>query len=151
MQQQLGLATAPAANTFGSLREPALRYSLLKRDANSQDFVPVSEADLKPGDLVRLQVLVNTPGNLILTRLNESGEWQRIAEAAAQIKSPTNFPDTPIQVEASAQRYRLTLDTVGPQAKVVGGIAGVPPREMRAAAGTASVPATIEITLQGKP
>ena len=147
-------AKAPVVNALASLQEPALKYSLLKRGVSGQVFAPASVADLQRGDLVRFQVSTTVPGNLILSRLDEAGEWQRITEVAVLANSGYTIPDLPIQVQASAQKYRLALETSAAKAETLGGIAGGPKRAMRAASSVPSSPpaaASIEISIPGKP
>jgi len=153
-QDRVALASPAVAKALSGAPQPLLRYSLLKRHSNDSNFVPAADAELKPGDLVRIQVSATLPGQITLTRLNETGEWQRIADVAVVAKSSYTIPDSPIQVTATSQRYRLTLETSLPQAGIVGGIAGGPKREMRAAsaaqATVAAPPAVVEITIGGK-
>ena len=155
MQDRIALANAPAAEAIGNLRAPLLRYALLKLDPGGKDFRAVSEADLKPGDLVRLQVSATLPGQLRLSHLDQTGEWQRVADLAVQANSGYTIPDSPIQVMDNSQKYRLTLETSGPQAQTLTGIAGGPERAMRAASAqsTTSAPAAasvVEITIGSK-
>ena len=153
-QDRVALASPAVAKALSGAPQPLLRYSLLKRHSNDSNFVPAADAELKPGDLVRIQVSATLPGQITLTRLNETGEWQRIADVAVVANSSYTIPDSPIQVTATSQRYRLTLETSLPQAGIVGGIAGGPKREMRAAsaaqATVAAPPAVVEITIGGK-
>lgn len=144
-------AVATGADAVGSLKAPLLRYFVLKGE--NGNFAPTPEAELKPGDQVHLQVSATLPGQLTLSRLDEAGEWQRIADVGVLANSGYTIPDSPIQVTATAQRYRLTLETSLPQAGTVGGIAGGPKRAMRAASAAqsaASAPAVVEITIGGK-
>lgn len=153
-QQEAGAPTAGRMQTIGSLRAPLLRYSLLKRESSGKDFTAVSEADLKPGDLVRLQVSATLPGQLTLLRLDQADEWQRVADLAVVANSAYTIPDSPIQVTDNSQKYRLTLETFVPQTQLGSGIAGGPKRAMRAASAAStsaptatSGPAVIEITI----
>lgn len=151
-QDQVALASAPVAKAVGGAPQPLLRYSLLKSEANDKNFARTSDAELKPGDFVRLQVSAALAGQLTLSRLDDAGQWQRLAEISALPNSSYTMPDSPIEVTATARRYRLTLEAPLPQAGIVGGIAGGPKREMRAAAqAAAAAPAVVEITIGGKP
>jgi hypothetical protein len=152
-QDQVALASAPVAKTVSGSLEPLLRYSLLKLESNEKKFAPASDAELKPGDFVRLQVSAALAGQLTLSRLDDAGQWQRMADISALANSRYTIPDSPIEVTATTQRYRLTLETSPPQAGIVGAIAGGPKREMRAASAaqaTIAAPAVVEITIGGK-
>ncbi len=153
-QDRVALARAPVTKAVSGSLEPLLRYSLLKRESNDKNFGLASDAELKPGDFVRLQVSATLPGQLTLTRQDDAGRWQRMADISALANSSYTIPDSPIEVTATPQRYRLTLETFPPQAGIVGGIAGGPKREMRAAsaaqAPVAAPPAVVEITIGGK-
>lgn len=152
-QDRVALASAPVAKAVSGAPQPLLRYTLLKRESADKNFPLTSDAELKPGDLVRIEVSATLPGQITLTRLDETGEWQRIANVAIVANTGYTIPDSPIQVTATSQRYRLTLETPLPQAGIVGGIAGGPKREMRAASAaqaTIAPPAVVEITIGGK-
>jgi hypothetical protein len=153
VQDRIALANAPAAQVIGSLQAPLLRYSLVKLETGSKDYTGVSEADLKPGDLVRLQVSATLPGQLRLSRLDQTGEWQRVADVAVVANSGYTIPDSPIQVTDTSQKYRLTLETLGHQTQITTGIPGGPKRAMRAASAAQSAtsePAVVEITIGSK-
>jgi hypothetical protein len=133
-----------AALSTGAITTSSLHYSFLKRDPNTNNFAPEAQADLKPGDLVRIQVSPAIPGRVILSRRNDSGEWQSVAEVTASANSTYVIPDTPIPVPAETQRYRLTLDPFVPLAK---------DSESRAKTTAQTAPAAavvIEISLGGK-
>jgi len=156
VEDRIALAPAPAAKAIGSLQAPLLRYSLVKLETGSKDLTAVSEADLKSGDLVRLQVSAALPGQLTLSHLDQTGEWQRVADLAVLANSGYTIPDSPIQVTADSQKYRLTLEMFGPQTQMVTGVPGGPKRAMRAAsaaqsttssAAASSGPAVVEITI----
>jgi len=154
-QAQNRVATTLTTGTvgIGAPRGPLLRYSLLKRESSGNDFVTISEAELKPGDLVRLEVSATLPGQLTLSRLDQTGEWQRVADVAVLANSGYTIPDSPIQVTAIPQKYRLTLETFVPQAQLGTGIAGGPKRAMRAASAApsaTSAPPVVEITIGAK-
>ncbi len=152
-QDRIALANAPAAQTLGTLQAPLLRYSLLRLETGGKNLGPVSEVDLKPGDLVRLQVSTALAGQLRLSRLDQTGEWQRVADVTVSANSGYTIPESPIQVTDNSQKYRLTLETTVPQAQILTGIEGGPKRAMRAASAaqsTTSAPAVVEITIGGK-
>lgn len=153
VQDRIALANAPPARVMGSLQGPLLRYSLVRLDTRSKDYTAVSDADLKPGDLVRLEVSAALPGQVRLSHLDQTGEWQRVTDIAVQANSGYPIPDSPIQVTDNSQKYRLTLEMLGPQAQTLTGIAGGPKRTMRAASAaqsTPSGPTVVEITIGGK-
>jgi len=108
-QVSIGAGAAPAVS--GSL-SPPLRYSLLKRAASGTD-TPVSEADLKPGDIVRISVSVGVPGSLALFERDASGELRQVFPIAGQnasVAANSSFTiDWPIAIAASAENFRLTL------------------------------------------
>jgi len=133
------LSTGAKVNTA-----TALHYSWLKRDANTNSFASESEADLEPGDLVRIQVSTTVAGRVILSRRNDSGEWQNVAEVTASANSTYAIPDAPIPVSGEAQRFRLTLDPVVPLAK------DSESRTKTLAQTASPAPVSIEITLGGK-
>jgi len=152
-QDQVALASAPVAKAVSGAPQPLLRYSLLKRASNDSNFAPATDAQFKPGDFVRLQVSAALPGQLTLSRLDDAGQWQRVAGIEALANSIYTIPDSPMEVTAAPQRFRLTLEPSAPQAGIVGGIAGGPKREMRAASAAqaaVAAPAVVEITIGGK-
>jgi hypothetical protein len=146
---QLSQRSPLAANRFSALSTGAkanpastLHYSWLKRDPSTNNFVP--EADLKPGDLVRMQVSTAVPGRVILSRRNDAGEWQNVAEVTATANSTYAIPEMPITVPGEAQRFRLTLDASLTLAK------DSETRAKSAARAEPAAPVVLEITLGGK-
>ena len=132
---------------------PLLRYSLLKQEVNAKESVLAPERDLKPGDLVRFQVLAGTAGHLTLSRLDETGQWQPVADTTVRANTASTIPDSPIQVPATPQKYRLTLLRSATQVQTIGGVAGAGTRNAIRAArdteSTVSAPVVVEITLGG--
>jgi hypothetical protein len=93
---------------------PAVRYALLKRDADGT-YQPLSAgAGLKPGDAVRLSVVPITSGYLSLSRQDASGEWKRVYPETGPglaVATSENYtiPASPIDVSDTNQNFRLTL------------------------------------------
>jgi hypothetical protein len=93
---------------------PPVRYTLLKR-AQDGTYQPLSPgAGLKAGDAVRLRVLPNTSGYLLLSRQDATGEWTRIFPAAGPgiaVAANANYeiPASPIDVTNADQTLRITL------------------------------------------
>ena len=141
-QNRVALTSMPAAKA--ALRESILRYSLLKHGPDN-NFAPASAAELQIGDLVRLEVSATQSGQLTLSRRGEAGQWQHVADLAVQANSAYKIPETPIQVTAAAQTYRLTLAASGAQPQIVGGIGGVAPPILGA-----GVPAMLDITISAR-
>ena len=143
-RDQLALAYAPAAS---------LTYSVLKRDPNTQGFIPVSGTGLKPGDLVRFQVSAPTAGRLVLSSLNDSGQAQPLSEMDVQANSAYTIPDAPIPATLAPQRFRLTLRPPNPAPETVGSIAGAggAMRTMSAPQAKAAAPPSLQITVVAKP
>ena len=156
MQAQSQVAsTARQARLVASSRTPRLRYTLLKSDTNSKDYSPVQEADLKAGDLIRFQVFAPVAGHVTLSRLDQAGDWEHLADFAVLANSTYRIPDSPIIVPREARRFRLTLGPMIPQAQVVGGIAtGIggdnPARRSTSESQAVATPSMIEFTLGGK-
>jgi hypothetical protein len=148
MQNGVAPAIATGSAAIAGFPEPQIRYSLLKRTGVT--FAPVQEAGLKPGDLVRFDVSATKPGQLVLSRFDDSGKWVRIADLAVAAGAGYTFPDPPIQVTGAPQRYRLALETFGAQPQIVGDISGGPKQAMRAASAAQFAPAVVEITIAGK-
>lgn len=153
MTAQLGAVTGGAVNSYVG---PLLHYSLLRREANGTDVPLAPAADLKAGDLVRLSVSTGTPGNLALYQLDAAGQWNRVSGATVAANSTTVLPDSPIQIQSNAQRFRLTLSRIVPQSQNAAGIGGGGGGKKDAArAEPATVaapyaPLVIELTLAGK-
>jgi hypothetical protein len=93
---------------------PAVRYALLKRDADG-NYQPLSAgAGLKPGDAVRLSVIPITSGYLSLSRQDASGDWKRVFPEtgpglAIEANGNYTIPASPIEVSDTGQNFRLTL------------------------------------------
>jgi hypothetical protein len=150
---QLGAVAAGAVNSYIG---PLLHYSLLKRDANGTD-VPLAQADdLKPGELVRLSVSAGVPGYLALYQLDATGQWNRVSGTTVEADSTIILPDSFIQIQRVAERFRLALLRIAPQsqnAAGIGGGGGGRKDAARAELGTGAAPyapLVIELTLVGK-
>jgi hypothetical protein len=93
---------------------PAVRYALVKRDADG-NYQPLSAgAGLKPGDAVRFSVIPITSGYLSLSRKDASGEWKRVFPEtgpglAIEANGNYTIPASPIEVSDADQNFRLTL------------------------------------------
>jgi hypothetical protein len=110
-QDRIAIGTGSAGTVSGSL-SLLLRYSLVKREASGTD-APVSEAELKPGDIVRISVSVGMPGSLALFERDASGDLRQVFPAAGQnaaVAANSSFTiDWPIAIATSAENFRLTL------------------------------------------
>jgi hypothetical protein len=110
-QDRIAIGTGSAGTVSGSL-SLLLRYSLVKREASGTD-TPVSEAELKPGDIVRISVSVGMPGSLALFERDASGDLRQVFPAAGQsatVAANSSFTiDWPIAIAPSAETFRLTL------------------------------------------
>lgn len=102
------------AGALFEFNSPAVRYALLKRDADGT-YQPLSAgAGLKPGDAVRLSVVPITSGYLSLSRQDASGEWKRVYPETGPglaVATSVNYtiPASPIDVSDTNQNFRLTL------------------------------------------
>ncbi len=91
-----------------SLASPSFHYSLVRRDANGVD-TPVSGADLKAGDVVRIRVSAPESGNLTLFQRDASGALRQVFPAAPATANSDVTPDWPIVVQNNMQNFKLTL------------------------------------------
>jgi hypothetical protein len=132
---------AAMAGAAGRYSGPNLRYTLVKRDANGAELPVASDADLKAGDAVRLNVSTGVPGHLVLYQLDPRGDLTTVADVMATANSSQTIPPSAIQVQSSAQRFRLALEPVSISPQVLGGARA----EKKAAA-----PLVIEFTIAGK-
>ncbi len=93
---------------------PPVRYTLLKR-AGDGTYQPLSPGvGLQPGDAVRLSVLPNASGYLLLSRQGATGEWTRVFPAtgpgiAVTANANYEIPATFIDVTDAEQKLRITL------------------------------------------
>jgi hypothetical protein len=94
--------------TTGSLASPLLHCSLVRRDASGAD-APVSESDLKPGDVVRIRAFAGAPGSLALFRRDSSGALRQVFPTAQVTANSSVTLDWPIVIENSVENFRVTL------------------------------------------
>jgi hypothetical protein len=142
---------APAANGFlANAKLDPLRYSLLKKDGQGLYSPIPSQAELRPGDSVRLNVSPAVSGYLSLYQLDPSGESKRIfpeSPEGTHVTANTDYtvPEAGIEVQNGAQKFRisLTVDEVGERAKTAS------KQSVRAAAqpATGAVPLTVDLTI----
>jgi hypothetical protein len=119
-QSQVQLQPSPAqiGGAVGGLISkadlPPVRYTLLKR-AQDGTYQPLSPGvGLKAGDAVRISVLPNSSGYLLLSRQDAAGEWTRVFPAtgpgiAVAANANYEIPALPIDVTDAAQKLRITL------------------------------------------
>jgi hypothetical protein len=142
----------PATNGFlASAKLEPLRYSLLKKDGQGLYSPIPSQAELKPGDSVRLNVSPAVSGYLSLYQFDPSGEWKRIfpeSPEGTHVTANTDYtlPEAAIKVHDSAQKFRisLTVDQVGERAKAAG------KQSVRAAVAQSllgTAPLTVDLTI----
>ena len=103
-------ANASVANYNG----PLVHYSVAKPDAAGKESRASSDADLKTGDVFRLNVSSDVSGYLALYQLDKLGEWTRVYPVAAEpmlvtAKSNYTIPEAPLRVETGAKKLRLVL------------------------------------------
>lgn len=148
----VGGAAPGAVNGFlANAKLDPLRYSLLKRDGQGLYSPIPSQAELRPGDSVRLNVSPAVSGYLSLFQLDPSGEWKRIfpeSPEGTHVTANTDYtiPAAAIEVQDSAQKFRISLmaDEVGARAKTAN------KQSIRAAAAqpaTGTVPLTVDLTI----
>jgi hypothetical protein len=94
--------------TTGSIASPLLRYSLVKRDASGVDN-PVSEDELKSGDVVRIRAFAGAPGSLALYRRDSSGALRQVFPTAQVTSNSSVTLDWPIMIQNSVENFRVTL------------------------------------------
>jgi hypothetical protein len=143
---------APAANGFlANAKLDPLRYSLLKKDGQGLYSPIPSQAELRPGDSVRLNISPAVSGYLSLYQLIPSGEWKRLfpeSPEGTHVTANTDYtvPEVGIEVQNGAQKFRisLTVDEVGKRAKTAS------KQSVRAAAAqpaTGTVPLTVDLMI----
>jgi hypothetical protein len=143
---------APAANAFlANAKLDPLRYSLLKKDGQGLYSPIPSQAELRPGDSVRLNISPAVSGYLSLYQLIPSGEWKRLfpeSPEGTHVTANTDYtvPEVGIEVQNGAQKFRisLTVDEVGERAKTAS------KQSVRAAAAqpaTGTVPLTVDLMI----
>ncbi|HYL36318.1 MAG TPA: hypothetical protein VEV17_10435 [Bryobacteraceae bacterium] len=156
-------APPPAASrlkTASNSIAPDLRYSLVKHDASGAEL-PVSEADLKAGDEVRLNVSTGVPGYLVLYQIDSTGGSKPITSLVVTGNSTQTIPPDAIRVQSAPQRFRLALEPAGASLQVSGGAKAAKPttaaapatRESdsaRTAKAAAAQPLVMDFTLAGK-
>ena len=81
-----------------------MRYSLLKKDEQGLYSPVPSQAELRPGDSVRLNVSTAVSGYLSLYQLDPSGEWKRIfpeSPEGTHVTANTDYtiPESAIEVQ----------------------------------------------------
>lgn len=106
-----GLFAPNSAATANSRTATGLRYSLVERDAAGVD-TPVSSADLKPGDVVRIRASAGTAGNLALFEQDAAGGLRQVfpgpaAQALVAANSSVTL-DWPIVIQNERETFRLT-------------------------------------------
>jgi hypothetical protein len=128
-----------------------LRYSLLKKDGQGLYSPIPSEAELRPGDSVRLNVSPAVSGYLSLYQLVPSGEWKRIfpeSPEGTHVTANTDYtvPEAGIEVQNGAQKFRisLTVDDAAERAKTASK-ESIRAATAQPAAGT--VPLTVDLTI----
>ena len=156
----------PAAGVAGFrplLKESPLRYALFKSDANGLYNSIPSETQLKPGDLVRVNVSTAAPGYLSLDQLMPSGEWKRVYPELTQgrlVAANTDYtiPESAIVVGASAEKFRISLAPQAPAKQLAAAsrdktnaaraqVAQSAKEDAKEEAKDAEAPLTIEITI----
>lgn len=148
-----GSAPAGVAGFRPLLKESPLRYSLLRSDAQGLYNSIASEAELRPGDMVRVNVSTATSGYLSLEQLMPSGEWKRVFPESPQgrlVAANTDYtiPDSGIVVENSAQKFRISLLAQEPPKQLATDARQKTLARAQVAADiTGAAPLTIEITI----
>jgi hypothetical protein len=146
-----GAAPAAVNGFLANAKLDPLRYSLLKKDGQGVYSPIPSQAELRPGDSVRLNVSPAVSGYLSLYQLDPSGEWKRIFPESPQgthVTANTDYtvPEAAIEVQNGALKFRisLTVDEVGERAKTASK-QSIRAAVAQSAAGT--VPLTVDVTI----
>jgi len=137
-----GVPPAAVSGFLANAKQEPLRYSVLKKDGQGLYSPIPSQADLKPGDSVRLNVSPAASGYLSVYQLVPTGEWKRIfpeSPEGTHVTANTEYtiPEAAIEVQSGAEKFRISLmaDVAGERAKTAA----------QPAAGM--VPLTVDLTI----
>ena len=90
-----------------------LSYSFVERDSTGADQ-PVSVANLKSSDVIRIRVSALLPGTVVLQQQDAAGGWTPVGGQVSLVANSPVTLDVPIPVESTAKEFRLVLNPQGP-------------------------------------